>query len=111
MGASNDLTSMGNNQVHFDSDSYPVGIENHASRCMVNSPHLFEDLKLSDSEGEVDGISKGLAIKGTGTFKFVLTDNDGKAHIICIKNSLYCLTWVKVLPPVTAALGAGGGRQ
>jgi hypothetical protein len=78
---------------------------------MVNSPHLFEDLKLSDSEGEVDGIREGLAIKGTGTFKFVLTDNDGKAHIICIKNSLYCLTWVKVLPPVTAALGAGGGRQ
>jgi hypothetical protein len=89
MGASRDLTSMGNNQVHFDSDSYPVGIDNHASRCMVNSPHLFEDLKLSDSEGEVDGISEGLAIKGTGTFKFVLTDNDGKAHIIRIKNSLY----------------------
>ncbi len=89
MGASEDLTSMGNNQVHFDSDSYPVGIDNHASRCMVNSPHLFEDLKLSDSKGEVDGISKGLAIKGTGTFKFVLMDNDGKAHIIHIKNSLY----------------------
>jgi hypothetical protein len=89
MGASEDLTSMGNNQVHFDSDSYPVGINNHASRCMVNSPHLFEDLKLSNSKGEVDRISKGLAIKGTGTFKFVLTDNDGKAHIIRIKNSLY----------------------
>jgi hypothetical protein len=32
---------------------------------MVNSPPLFEDLKLSDSKGEVDGISEGLAIKGT----------------------------------------------
>jgi hypothetical protein len=80
---------MGNNQVCFDSDSYPVGIDNHASRCMVNSPHLFEDLKLSDSEGEVDVISEGLAIKGMGTFKFVLMDDDDKAHIICIKNSLY----------------------
>jgi hypothetical protein len=89
MGASKDLTSMGNNQVHFDLDSYPVGIDNHASRCMVNSPHLFEYLKLSDSKGEVDGISEGLAIKGMGTFKFALTDDDGKAHIICIKNSLY----------------------
>ncbi len=89
MGASEDLTSMGNNQVRFDLDSYPVGIDNHASRCMVNSPHLFEDLKLSDSKGEVDGISKGLAIKGMGTFKFVLMDDDGKAHIIRIKNALY----------------------
>jgi hypothetical protein len=41
MEASEDLTSMGNNQVRFDLDSYPVGIDNHASRCMVNSPHLF----------------------------------------------------------------------
>jgi hypothetical protein len=57
MGASEDLTSMGNNQVRFDLDSYPVGIDNPALRCMVNSPHLFEDLKLSNSKGEVDGIS------------------------------------------------------
>jgi hypothetical protein len=89
MGASKDLTSMGNNQVRFDSDSYPVGINNHALRCMVNSPHLFEDLKLSDSKGEGDRISKGLAIKETGTFKFILTDDNGKSHIIHIKNSLY----------------------
>ncbi len=80
---------MGNNQVHFDLDSYPVGIDNHALRCMVNSPHLFEDLKLSDSEGGVDRISEGLAIKGTETFKFILKDNDGNAYIIHIKNSLY----------------------
>jgi hypothetical protein len=32
--------------VRFDSDSYPIRIGTHASRCMVNSPHLFEDLKL-----------------------------------------------------------------
>ncbi len=80
---------MGNNQVYFDLDSYRVGINNHASRCIVNSPHLFEDLKLSDSKGEVNGISEGLAIKGMDTFKFVLTDKDGKVHIIHIKNSLY----------------------
>jgi hypothetical protein len=89
MGASKDLTSMGNNQVRFNLDSYPVGINNHTLRCMVSSPNLFEDLKLSDSKEEVDGISKGLAIKETGTFKFVLPDDNGKVHIICIKNSLY----------------------
>jgi hypothetical protein len=55
--------------VHFDSDSYPIGIDTHASRCMVNAPHLFEDLKHRDV-GEVEGIKTGLDIKGTGTFKF-----------------------------------------
>jgi hypothetical protein len=33
--------------VCFDSNSYPIRINNHASR-MVNTPHLFEDLKLRD---------------------------------------------------------------
>ncbi len=32
--------------VCFDSDSYPIRIDTHASRCMVNTPHLFEDLNL-----------------------------------------------------------------
>ncbi len=28
----------------FDSDSFSIGVDNHASRCMANAPHLFEDL-------------------------------------------------------------------
>ena len=56
---------------------------------MVNNTHLFEDLRLSKNNGEVSGIADGLAIKGEGTFKFDITDNDGKRHTIKIKNSLY----------------------
>jgi hypothetical protein len=41
--------------VRFDSDSYPIGIDTHALRCMVNAPHLFKDLKLGEV-GEVKGI-------------------------------------------------------
>jgi hypothetical protein len=37
--------------VCFDSDSYPIGIDTHTPRCMVNAPHLFEDLKLGDVGG------------------------------------------------------------
>jgi hypothetical protein len=59
--------------IHFDSVSYPIGIDTHASRCMVNTPHLFEDLKLEDVR-EVEGIKLGLDIKGTGTFKFKIKD-------------------------------------
>jgi hypothetical protein len=36
----------------FDSDSFPIGIDNHASRCMANAPHLFEDLRLTPKSQE-----------------------------------------------------------
>ncbi len=75
--------------VRFDSDSYRIGVDNHSSRCMANSPHLFEDLHLDNDKGQVDKINSGLDIAGQGTFKFNITDNDGKAHTIRIPNSLY----------------------
>jgi hypothetical protein len=74
--------------IQFDSDSYPIGIVTHASHCMVNAPHLFEDLKLRNVE-EVEGIKSGLDIMGTGTFKLKIKDNKGMTHEIKIPNSLY----------------------
>jgi hypothetical protein len=56
---------------------------------MANAPHLFEDLYLNNNKGQVDGINSGLDIAGQGTFKFNVTNNDGKAHTIRIPNSLY----------------------
>jgi hypothetical protein len=56
---------------------------------MANAPHLFEDLQLIDNAGEVNGIGEGLAIKGKGTFKFSIEDDNGKIHTIRIPNSLY----------------------
>jgi hypothetical protein len=52
---------------------------------MANAPHLFEDLRLDNDKGRVDGINSGLDIVGQGTFKFNITNNDGKIHTI--KNS------------------------
>jgi hypothetical protein len=74
--------------VQFNSNSYPIRIDTHSSRCMVNGPHLFEDLKLGDV-GEVEGIKLGLDINGTGTFKFKIKDENGMTHEIRIPNSLY----------------------
>jgi hypothetical protein len=76
------------NQVHFNSDSIPIGVDNHASYCYVNSPHLLDDLVLSN-EGSVDGITDGLPIKGRGTFKFTIGDDNGRRHNIHIPKSLY----------------------
>jgi hypothetical protein len=75
--------------VRFDSDSYLIRVDNHASRCMANALHLFEDLHLDNNKGQVDRITSGLNISGQGTFKFNIADNNGKVHAIKIPNSLY----------------------
>jgi hypothetical protein len=56
---------------------------------MANTPHLFEDLRLNNNKGQVDGINSGLDIAGQGTFKFNITNDDGQIHAIKIPNSLY----------------------
>ena len=52
--------------LHFDSDSYTIGVDNHASRCMANAPHLFTDLQLIPKGKQVEGIGAGLTIEGVG---------------------------------------------
>ena len=37
--------------VRFNSDLFSIGIDNHASRCMANASHLFEDLHLINNAG------------------------------------------------------------
>jgi hypothetical protein len=78
-----------NSPVRFDSNSFLIGVNSHALRCMVNDTHLFKDLHLSKNNGQVSEIAEGLAIEGEGTFKFDITNNNGQRHTIRIKNSLY----------------------
>ncbi len=105
------MSSKGNpDQVRFDSDSFLVCVDNHASYCMANSPQLFENLVLSEV-GKVDGINDRLEIVGKGTFKFKLADDDGRTHIIHVPNSLY-LPKLKscLLSPQHWAQEAGDGQ-
>ncbi len=37
----------------------------------------------------MDGITDGLPIKGKGTFKFTIGDDNGRQHNVCIPESLY----------------------
>jgi hypothetical protein len=76
------------NQFWFDSDSFPIGVDNHALYCYIKSPNLLDDLVLSN-KGSVDGITDGLPIKGKGTFKFTIGDDNGRQHNILIPESLY----------------------
>ncbi len=63
-------------------------MDKHALYCYVNSPHLLDNLVLSN-EGSVDGITDGLPIKGKVTFKFTIGDDNGRRHNICIPEFLY----------------------
>jgi hypothetical protein len=75
--------------MSFDSDSFWIGVDNHASFCMANSPHMFEGLRLTDQGTQVKGIGEGLQVKGMGTFAMRINDDDDKMHEIKIPNSLY----------------------
>ena len=75
--------------VRFDSDSFLIGVDSRALRCMANNTHLFKDLRLNKNNGQVDGIADGLAIEGKGTFKFDIANEDDKKHTIRIKNSFF----------------------
>ncbi len=91
-------TASGANAVHFDSDSYIIGVDGHASYCMGNNPDQFDgDLQLLDDGKTVSGIGSGIAIEGIGTFKFAIEDDTGQAHVIRIPNSLYVPSLKRVL--------------
>jgi hypothetical protein len=76
-------------EARFDSDSFKIGIDNHASRTMSPNKDHFEDLTLYNTTTTVGGIGSGLSIKGVGTFVFKIEDDDGGVHRIKIPNSLY----------------------
>ncbi len=97
--------------VQFDSDSFLVGVDIQASICMANDTHLFEDVRLKENNGQVSGITDVLTIEGEGTFKFDITDDDGKRHTIKIKNSLYVPKMRRcLLPPQHWAQEAKDGE-
>jgi hypothetical protein len=74
--------------IRFDTDSFVIGVDTFASITLGNHPDQFENLKKHD-DTEVEGIKGGVGIKGTGTFKFHIKDNEGRVHLIKIPNSKY----------------------
>ncbi len=75
--------------ARFNTDSFAVGVDNHASRCMGNDKRLFKNLILARTAQHVGRISKGLAIEGKGMLVLDVNNDTGKPHCIKIPNSLY----------------------
>jgi len=42
------------NDLRFDSNSFAIGVDNHASRCMGNNKRLFDNLILARTSQRVE---------------------------------------------------------
>ena len=70
----------------WDSDSFVIGIDNHASRCMdPNIKHFTDILKCGNKVTK--GIASGLPIIAYGTVHWNIEDDHGVVHHMTIPNS------------------------
>ena len=80
-------------RMRFDSDSFTIGVDTHASRTLSSRKECFKDLKPCSEGFTCDGFTDkkggGASIAGIGTFCFQMEDDDGGYHLIEIPNSLY----------------------
>jgi hypothetical protein len=81
--------------VTFDSDSFRIGVDTHATACM--SPEVSDFVPNSlrpfpSSNGGIRAYGKGplLKINGLGTIRWVLEDDNGVSHPVLLPNSIYC---------------------
>ena len=73
----------------YDSDSFVIGIDNHASKTMSNNiKHFITPLNPTPNTF-VKGAGGYIKVKGSGTLRWRIEDDDGKVHTILVKDSLY----------------------
>ena len=77
------------NQKVFDSDPFIVSVGNHASKTISNqSSHLISDFFPLPRQ-HIKGISVQISIKGRGTVRWKIEDDEGRVHTLDIKDTLY----------------------
>ena len=81
-------------EIHFDTDSYQIGVDNRTSFTMTPSINDFVSPITPVKELYVQGIGGRLKVIGKGTIAWKINDDEGIVHEIIIPNTLY----VKNLP-------------
>jgi len=76
-------------QVNFDTDSFIIGVDNHASRTLSNNKRHFIGYIRRLDNLFINGINGKLPIRGIGTIQWKIEDDDGKVHAIRIPNTFY----------------------
>ena len=77
-----------NKDHSYDTDSFLIGIDNHASYCMTNSLSDFVD-EPTKYKKRVRGISGYLAAVKVGTARWKIEDDKGETHTFLIPNTYY----------------------
>ena len=72
-----------------DSDSFTIGLDNHASFSMSNDKRHFVGTIRQYRTSTVKGVGGSLPIKGIGTVKWKITDDNGRQHAFEISGTLY----------------------
>jgi hypothetical protein len=78
--------------LSFDSDSFPIAIDNCSSRTMTNSRRDFLPGTLQRCNIAVKGISGSVRCRLQGTVQWHIEDDQGRAHKFQIENTPLCPT-------------------
>ena len=76
------------NKYNFDSDSFQIGIYNHASRTISNNIKRFVSEITPTRNTYLRGVEGNLKVKGGGTLVLKTNDDHGKVHDLIVKNIL-----------------------
>ena len=75
-------------RCRFDVGSFPIGLDQHSSRCISNQKEHFIDLKPARYK-DIMGTGGNATIGGEGTLRWRIEDDHGEVHIFLIPQSLY----------------------
>ena len=75
--------------IRFDTKSYTIRINNHASKCISNKiTHFIGSLTPTPNTVSF-GTGENLEVTSMGTIRCRIKDDDGKMHTITLKDYLY----------------------
>jgi hypothetical protein len=68
-------------QINFDTDSFVIGVDSHASRCLSNKIEHFISPLRSTKYGFIKGVGgERLEVKGEGKLVWHIEDDQARVH-------------------------------
>ena len=96
------------NAITFDSDSYPILIDNCCSACMTNSLDDFTDIP-KEVQASIKGVGGPVSVTHQGTVKWKFQDDQGRTHAFYLPGSYYAPDLpCRLLSPQHWREGVGG---
>jgi hypothetical protein len=77
----------GQDRMRFDTDSFMIGIDNCASRCLTDNKRDFVG-PLQRHTTKIKGIGGNQDSQWTGTVKWPIIDDEGRKHELLIPNTV-----------------------